>query len=922
MRVQFQWVLTVLARMAVLTCLVVAQAANAAMPERDVGDALSGLSLDVPATRFVLPNGLTVIVHPDHSAPLVAVHIWYHVGAKNEPDGKSGLAHLYEHLMFNGSEHLDDDYFKIGQQIGASDQNGTTSVDRTDYYQTVPKGALDTILWLESDRMGHLLGAIGQAKLDEQRAVVKNEKQKRANQPYAMAGDLIMRAMLPYGHPYAHSVGGSTKDLDGATLDDVQAWSSAFYGPSNAVLVLAGDITPAEAKSKVEKHFGGISPGLPASRPTRWIARQPGSVRETAYDRIVQPRLYRVWNIPEYGSVDIQSLELLGQVLAGDNNSRLHRRLVMDEGLASAVSAGVDSREISGQFTITVDVMPDVDIMAIEAVVEEELQRLLSEGPTTVELVRIRTATMAALARRLQSLSGKANLLAESQTYLGSADGWMQSMHRYRNATPEHIQQAGRAWLSDGDYVLHLLPIGEQSASIGDTDRSAMPQPQPVMPAVFPDVERVTLANGMQLVVAGRSGMPLVNMTMVLKTGDAMDDASSPPGLASLAMGLLEEGTTTRTGKQIAETLAGLGATLQTSGGGTSVVTMSVLKPALRQSLALYADVVLRPAFTQKDLDRLKRQVVARIGAARQDPRRAAERVLPALLFGVDHPDGRLATASTLGLIGPEQVRDFHRRWFHPGNATLVVTGDTTLADIRPLVEEHFAAWAPGHAPVTDQPVPAGPQTAIVYLIDAPGAQQSIVQASLVMPPRNEGNDIARAAFNTVFGGAFASRLNMKLREEKGWSYGAYSAIDGGAGAQMFTAGGSVQADRTSDAMSEIAKLLADVQHDAPVRADEISIARETIGLGLINAWSANDGIARHLVEQQVHGLGDDYYAQYPRRIASISLDEVNVEAKRLLRTRPLTWVVVGDRARVELGLRSIGLGEVRVIDADGRPVP
>lgn len=885
-------------------------------------DIVSDLKLDVPATSFVLPNGLTVVVHEDHSTPLVAVNLWYHVGSKNEPEGKTGFAHLFEHLMFNGSEHFNDDFFKATQRLGATQQNGTTSKDRTNYFQTVPTGALDAMLWLESDRMGHLLGAIDQAKLDEQRAVVKNEKRQGDNRPYAKAWDLITRATTPVGHPYDHSVIGSMEDLDAASVDDVHDWFRTYYGPSNAVLVLAGDITPAEARAKVEKYFGALPPGTPVSQPRSWPVKRTGSVRETAYDRVAQPRLYRVWNVSDYASADTDYLQFLAQVLAGDKNSRLYKRLIKDEQLATAVSAGVDNREIGGQFVITADVKPGHDVDRVERIVDEELRTLLNSGPTAAQMARIRTSTLADFVHSLESIAAQASLLAESQTYLGSPDGWKEGFERYRNATPKQLQDAGRRWLSDGDYVLRILPFGDLKATGADVDRSAVPEPAAVVPATFPSVERRTLSNGMKLVVAKRSGLPLVNLTLLLRTGTPADYARVKPGTGSLAMALLDEGTPTRTGEQLVDALGGLGATLSSGGGGeTSYVSLSALKPTLPDALAIFADVVRHPAFASADFDRLKGQTVTGIASAKQDPSNEARRLLPTLLFGADHPYGQLATEAAVQSIERADVAAFHRRWFHPNNATLIVTGDTDLATIKPLVEAAFAGWQRGVAPEAVTPMSDGPQTSVVYLIDKPGTSQTVIRAGLVAPPRRQGDDIAREAFNNVLGGGFTSRLNMSLREQKGWAYGASSGIDGGHGAQTFAAAVSVQADKSVDAMAEIARILAGIAGNEPVDAAELATARDEMSLGLTSAWATSNGIGQYLMDQQVYDLPDDYYDRYPADVAGLSLDAVNAEGKALIGQRPLTWVVVGDLTKIEAGIRALNLGDVQVVDADGTPV-
>lgn len=883
---------------------------------------ISTAQVQLSAHTFTLSNGLKVVVHEDHSAPIVHVNVWYHVGSKNETIGKSGFAHLFEHLMFNGSENFNDDFFKATQKIGASNQNGTTDVDRTNYFQTVPKAALDSILWLESDRMGHLLGVIDKAKLDEQRAVVKNEKRQGDNRPYAMASDLIMRATMPAGHPYAHSTIGSMEDLDKASVEDVHQWFKSYYGPSNAVLVLAGDITLDEAKAKVQKYFGDIHPGAPASQPESWVVKRTGTVREVAYDRVANPRLYRVWNVSDYKSADTDYLQLLGQVLAGDKNSRLHKRLVLDEQLALGVSASVWNRMLGGQFMVVVDLKPGSDMAQVEGIVAEEIQRLLVTGPEDAELARVRTASVASFIRSMESISRKADLLAESQTYLKDADGWKLGFKRYEEATPIQVRMAGNTWLSDGDYVLHVLPFGDLKATSTGADRSSMPLPETIVPATFPVTERAILGNGMKVVVARRSGVPLVNMTLLFDTGVPSDFLDVRRGSGTLAMSLLDEGTTSRTGEELSDALANLGATLETGGGGeTSHVSLSALKSTLRQGMEILADVVMNPCFLPSDIDRLKGQTLAAIKSGKQDPGRSASRLTSILLFGSDHPYGRLVSESDASALTREDVVGFHSRWFHPNNATLFVTGDATLSEIRPLLEEAFTKWEPAQVPDRIVPMAAKPKDSAVYLIDKPGTPQVVIRATLVAPARKEGDNIAREAFNTVLGGAFTSRLNMKLREEKGWAYGAGSSISGGRGPQVFSANASVQADKAADSMTEIATLLAEITSSRPISSRELASARDEMSLGLASAWASSAGMSSYLIDQEIYGLPSDYYSRYPGKVSALTLDAVNAEAKAVLANRPLTWVVVGDLSKVEPSIRALDLGEVRVIDADGKPV-
>src|SRR5690606_2710891 len=524
--------------------------------------------------------------------------------------------------------------------------------------------------------------------------------------------------------------------LDAATLDDVREWFRTYYGPSNAVLVLAGDITVEEARAKAGLYFGDIAPGAPVSQPTRWIPRHTGTIREVAHDRVAQARLYRVWNVAEDASLDADRLRLLAQVLAGDRNSRLHKRLVLQEKLVLGVGASYWGSALAGQFAITADLKPGVDIALVEEIVEEELRRVLEAGPDPSELRRVRSGTVAGFVRSLESLPAKASLLAESQLAYGSADGWEPGFATYKAATPAEIRDAGRRWLRDGDYVLHVLPFGALQAANEGADRSSMPKPDGLVPATFPAVERATLDNGMQLLVARREGVPLVNMTLLLRTGVPVDYRSIKPGTGSLAMSLLDQGTTRHDGERLAEILAGLGATVESGGGGeSSQVSLSTLKPTLEQALGVYADVVLRPAFAQDDIDRLKERMRAGIASARQDPGRAAARLTMPLLFGRDHAYGRLLDEAGVDALERADLVEFHARWFKPGNAALVVTGDTTLEEVRPLVEAAFSGWLPGEVPETIAPLAEAPDRAVVYLVDKPGSPQSVIRAALVAPP-------------------------------------------------------------------------------------------------------------------------------------------------------------------------------------------
>ncbi|MDB6108959.1 MAG: peptidase domain protein, partial [Pedosphaera sp.] len=570
------------------------------LPSARAADSITDLKIDILYKKFVLKNGLTVIVHEDHKAPIVAVNVWYHVGSKNEKPGKTGFAHLFEHLMFNGSEHFNDDYFQAMERIGATDLNGTTSEDRTDYFQNVPKSAVDVALWMESDRMGHLLGTLDQAKLDEQRGVVQNEKRQGENQPYGVTRELITKGTAPVGHPYSWTVIGSMEDLNAASLDDVKTWFKTYYGAANAVLVIAGDIDAETALKKAELYFGDIPAGPPVAKYDKWVPKIPGTRRQTVSDRVPQARLYKIWNIPPYGEADTSYLDLASDVLSSGKTSRLYKRLVYDEQIATDVSAYVNPSEISGHFGIVATARPGVDLAKIEKAINEEVARFLAHGPTAKELERVKVAGIAGFVRgieRIGGFGGKSDILAMNEVFHGSPDFYQTTLNYVRNATAQDVQSAAKRWLTDDVYILEVLPYPKFQPSTESADRTKLPTPSEAPEVKFPAFQRTTLANGLKVVLAERHSTPVVNLNLLVDAGFASDQ-SATPGTARLAMGMLDEGTTKRSALEISDELASLGASISTGSDlDSSSVSLSTLTPVLDPALNLYADVILNPSF-------------------------------------------------------------------------------------------------------------------------------------------------------------------------------------------------------------------------------------------------------------------------------------------------------------------------------------
>lgn len=881
--------------------------------------------IDIPYEKFVLDNGLTVIVHQDRKAPIVAVNLWYHVGSKNEKLGKTGFAHLFEHLMFNGSENFNDDYFQSLERIGATDLNGTTNTDRTNYFQNVPVNALDLALWMESDRMGHLLGAIDQEKLDEQRGVVQNEKRQGENQPYGKTRQIIVENTYPKGHPYSWSTIGSMEDLNAASLEDVQEWFKTYYGPNNATIVIAGDIDVATAREKVEKYFGDIQPGPPIAKQQAWIARRTGEQRMTMEDRVPQARIYKVWNVPEMGNIELDHLNLISDILASGKSSRLYKRLVYTDQIATDASAFYSPGEIGSQFRIQATARPGVDLAEVEKALDEELERLLRDGIEEKELRRVKTQFVAGFIRgaeRIGGFGGKSDILAQNEVYAGSPDFYKVTLERTQNVTAEELVETARKWLSDGAFILEVHPFPELMASAEGADRSSVPDVENPPDAVFPKMQRTTLNNGMEVVLVERKAIPVVSFQMMFDAGYAADQFAKP-GTANLAMTMLDEGTESRSALEISEELAMLGANL---GAGSNLdvssVSLSLLKTEMDASLDLFADVILNPAFPEQDFNRLKQQVLVGIQREKVTPIQMALRVFPELLYGDKHAYGLPLTGSgteaSVSSMTREDLVKFHDTWFKPNNATLVVVGDVSMDEIKPALEKRFNGWKKGDVPTKNIGQVAHKSESSVYIMDRPGSEQSIIFAGHIAPPKGNPDEIAIETMNTILGGAFISRINMNLREDKGWAYGAFTFMWDAKGQRPFIAYAPVQTDKTKESMQEIENELKGILDANPVSEDEVDRAQQNQTLTLAGQWETNGAVLGSISEIVQYGLPDDYFTTYTKAVRSLNVDQVSAAAKKVINPDKLVWVIVGDREKIEPGIRELGFGEIKFLDGDG----
>ena len=880
---------------------------------------------DIPYQKFVLSNGLTLIVHEDHKAPIVAVNVWYHVGSKNEKAGRTGFAHLFEHLMFGGSQHAPGSYIKALQVVGATNLNGTTYFDRTNYFENVPTSALDFALWMEADRMAYL--DLSQKTLDLQRGVVQNEKRQGENQPYALTEEHIPDNTFPKEHPYSWDVIGDMADLDAAALKDVQEWFKTYYGPSNVVIVLAGDIDAKTAKAKVEKFFGDIPPGPPVTHQRVWIAKMTGTHREITQDRVPLPRIYKVWNIPQFGSADSDYLTMVASCLGDGKTSRLYKRLVYDDQIASDVTVYNDAREIAGQFIVQVTAAPGHSLDEVEKAIDQEMARFLKDGPTASELERVQTAYLAGFLRgieRIGGFGGSSDQLAQYAVFTGDPDGYKTTLARIRKATADQLRSAANRWLADGVYIAEVMPFPDYKPAAAEVDRSKAPALGTAPEVNLPKLERTTLSSGLKVVLAERKGAGLVNMWMDVDAGFAADQFGSP-GTAKLAAALLTDGTRTRNALEINDQTALLGAELQSYGDlDFSYVRLSSLKSKLDSTLELFADVILNPSFPEADFKREQRLQIDAIQQEQSEPVSMGLRVFPRFLYGTKHAYGNpltgSGTAASVGKITREEVVKFHQVWFRPNNATLVVVGDTTLAEITPKLEKAFASWKKGEVPVKNMAPVELPQKSVVYLVDKPNAGQSIIFAGNVSAPPNAAEEIAVQAMNDALGGNFSARLNMNLREDKHWAYGAASLLWSARAQRPFIAYAPVQTDKTRESLAEINKELRGLLSDRPVSPEELARIQANETLRLPGSRETLDSVGTSINSLLKYHWPDDYYDKMSGRIRALKTADLDAAAKEVIHPDHLVWVVVGDRAKIEPGIRELNLGEIRFIDADGNP--
>jgi zinc protease len=906
--------------------------------------------LEVPELKFEkykLDNGLEVILSEDHRLPMVAVNIWYHVGPANELPGRTGFAHLFEHMMFEGSKHVaGNTHFRLLEASGASDINGTTDFDRTNYFETLPANQLELALWLESDRMGYLPDQLDQASLSNQQDVVRNERRQSVeNQPYGIVEEGMFHLLFPKEHPYYAEVIGSHADIQAAKLDDVRNFFKLYYAPNNASLAIVGDFDSSQAKTLVEKYFGPLKHGDTVPKIQAKTPPITAEKRAVIQDNVQLPAVYMAWlTSPIFKPGDAEA-ELAAAVLAGGKSSRLYKKLVYEKQIALDVDATQQSLILGSIFEIHATAKPGHTPEEIEKAINEELDTLRTTGPTQAELARARNGRESRIIQRLETLGGfggVADRLNSYNHYLGTPDFLSADIGRYENASTEAVKAFVEVQLRPNARVVVYGVPGKQDLGAevatpptikkGEGQpgegvnpeaawRAEQPKPGPSRPLHLPVPVQFKLSNGLTVYFSERPGLPVVAANLILRSGSGANPVDKP-GLAAVTAGLLQQGTATLNATQIADRIADLGATLNSGAGVDSTnVSFRSLSRSFPQGLALMGDLALHPSFAKDELERQRSQRLAALVQEKDEPFSVAFRIIYSALYGPNTAMGypSSGTAESLKAISREDVQQYWEQNYHPNNAALIVTGNIKEAELKSLAEKAFASWRPGTTKEVAAPTEVASATRLI-LVDKPGAPQSTTGCFLLGPSRTTPDYAPLEVMNTELGGLFSSRINMNLREKHGYTYGAFSFFDYHRGSSPFLAGGGIRTDATGPAVAEIFNEIRRMR-DTVMTPDELSLSKDSIARSLPGRFETGPAATGSLAELFIYGLPLDYFTTLPDRVNAVTAEQAQAAAQKYVVPEKLVVLAVGDKAKIEGDLAKLNLGPTEVRDLDGKPI-
>lgn len=900
---------------------------RAAAPAKVRSDpaALALEGIEIKFEKFTLPNGLTVIVYPDHSQKKVYVSTTYRVGSKDEPEGKSGFAHLFEHLMFQETSNRKGEFFTPLRDNGVFSINGNTTTDRTRYFESVPTNELDLALWMESDRMQYLLGAIDQAALDSQRAVVKNEKRQNETPASAAQSAAYLTAMYPKGHPYAHGVIGSMTDLDNAKLADVREWFDSYYGAANAILLLAGDIDVATAKEKVGHYFKDVRPGQRIQEIAEWIPTMAEGRRLRFYDKTANRRITRSWPVPHGHGRDGVLLGTFAATLFGTPDSPLNRALTENDGPALSVFAMLADSQVNGVFSVTIELKPGAGQALAERKLDAAMAAVLRTGPDAGTLDHYLSnkdeITLSAFvdAEVVGGMLESGELEAGDPLFFKTVRRWE------HDASPADIAGIARKWLQRPYLTTETFPEPRsRPAMAGSVDRKSMPAVPPTVATLeFPPIERATLPNGAHVVVVRRPKLPLVDVSIQFATGKYIDRPYAP-GLAGFTFGSLFDASARYPADRIAGRMRELSISPSAGAGDRrSSIQFSTISPRLDEAMDFVSEVVREPAFPQKKIDEYMAQVGPSYDTYEDNPAGAQDSLFSLALWGTDHPNGRIDTRESARQFDRKKMLDFYDNEVGPANMTVYFVGDVTLDHARALVERNFATWHLDARPArTIDAPPARPTGVKVVLIDVPGAQQSSIMAGRLIQPWTMRRAMTEILSNGPIGGGFTSRINLNLREDKGWSYGMSTALGNSIRSQRtFYVKGSVQTDATTAAVKEIVKEIEAYISTRPMTDTELTIERDNLMNSFAPFLSSNGSFMTAITDADARGMPLDFVKTTPDVVRSITLQEARTLAKEDFHSDDFIWTIAGDLQRIEADVRALNLGPVEVQDVYGHRI-
>ena len=931
LRRSFSWMMLVVLSISTLSAQT--EKKVSAKPKTTPAQSEAGKIPEIQFEKYMLPNGLTVILHVDRKLPIVHVNQWYHVGSKNEARGRTGFAHLFEHMMFQGSKNAKEEYFTYAERAGANLReggvNGTTSTDRTNYFVTAPSANLELLLWLESDRLATLPEAISKEKLDNQREVVRNERrQGLENVPYGRWYKLLSENTYPSDHPYSWPVIGSHEDLIAASQDDVTEFFKRYYTPNNLTLVIAGDFDPAEAKRLVNKYFGPIPAGPGLDRPARYVPKLDGEKVVEVSDRVPQERTYFIWPSPPYFEKGDADLDITAMILSDGLSSRLNKVLVYDKQLASDTAAFNDTNEIASEFVVIATARPGASLAEVEKIVTDEISRLAKNGPTQEEVDRAKTKweyQFVTGLERIGGFGGKADRLAQYNTFLGNPDMFKQDFARYRAVTPASVKETVAKWLDTRNRVLlRFHPEVSKRAATEPIDRSQIPQMGADRSFMAPEVKSAKLSNGMDLFVVERPELPKVAVRLATRAGTTAD-AAGKEGTAHLVVTTIDMGTKTRDALEIEDALGDLGTEL----GGFAAreyanLGFEVLKRNLPTAMSIFSDVVRNPQFPADEVDRERKRHLDALGQQANNPNAIAARVRSMLAFGATHPYGRPAQGlpSTVQGITRDDLATFHSTYWKPGSSALILVGDVTLNEAKQLAEQSFGGWSGGSAPQLTIPPPTPADPKKIYLIDRQDAAQTVVTQILPAPRRNVNDYYTLRLVDAVYGGGgFGTRLNLNLREDKGYSYGVFTNMALMSNVGAWWAAGGVQTDKTKESVVEFVGELKNIVGSKPISDAELTSAKERRVRGYAQQFESLDRIAQQIGDLWALGLPTSELQREVDETSRATMAQVTDTTRKYIDPSKSTLLLVGDLSKIESGIRSLNLGDVVILDVEGRPV-